>query len=153
MKKNIAKVLKKHPFLEKYFSEIIPIILFLILYFSKIINSEKSINIDYIGYTITIVSIMLGFYFANIFIISSAPKDSIIGQLSAQAQKNLFKYNSRAIFYSVLIIICYLFVNVHFTIYYIFIFLVFSNIASALRIYILMFMSAETELNKRLENK
>ena len=153
MKIAISIILKKYPIFEKYFSEIIPIILFTPLYFLKIISSSNSINIDYIGYTITIISIMLGFYFSNIFIISSAPKDSIIGQLSIQSQKNLFKYNTRAIHYSILIIICYLFVNAHSLAYYLFIYLIFCNITSAIRIYALMYISAEGELDQRLNNK
>ena len=153
MKIAISIVLKKYPILEKYFSEIIPIILFIPLFFLKIISSSNTINIDYIGYTITVISIMLGFYFSNIFIISSAPIDSIIGKLSIQSQKNLFKYNTRAIYYSISIIICYLFVNTHSLAYYLFIYLIFCNITSAIRIYALMYISAEEELKQRLNNK
>jgi len=147
---NMKRFLEKYPIFENYFSEIIPLIVFFILYFSKIINIKSSVNIDYIGYAITVVSVFLSFYFANIFIISSASKNSIIGQLSLESKKKLFKYNSKAISYAVLLLICYLFVNKHIIIYFVFVFLILSNIASAIRIYVFMHMSAKIELSRNL---
>lgn len=148
---NMKNFLEKHPSFENYFSEIVPLIVFFILYFSKIINIKSSVNIDYIGYAITVVSVFLSFYFANIFIISSASKNSIIGQLSIESKKKLFKYNSKAISYAVLLLICYLFVNKHITIYFVFVFLILSNIASAFRIYVFMYMSAKFELSRKFD--
>ena len=146
---NMKNFLEKHPNFENYFSEIVPLIVFFILYFSKIINIKSSVNIDYIGYAITVVSVFLSFYFANIFIISSASKNSIIGQLSIESKKKLFKYNSKAISYAILLLICYLFVNKHIAMYFVFVFLILSNIASAFRIYVFMYMFAKFELSRK----
>ena len=146
---NMKNFLEKHPNFENYFSEIVPLIVFFILYFSKIINIKNSVNIDYIGYAITVVSVFLSFYFANIFIISSASKNSIIGQLSIESKKKLFKYNSKAISYAILLLICYLFVNKHIAMYFVFVFLILSNIASAFRIYVFMYMFAKFELSRK----
>lgn len=152
----ISKIANRFPstfnFVEKYFSEITPSIIFITLLICGYFKQKQQINVDYANYVITVVSIMLAFYLGNIFIISNASKDSIIGSLHPKTQKRLYKYNSTGISYSIFIIICYLLINIHTYTYYLFIILVFSNICSALRIYCLMHHIAKLEIDKRIKN-
>ena len=152
----ISKIANRFPstfnFVEKYFSEITPSIMFITLLMCGYFKEKPQINVDYANYVITVVSIMLAFYLGNIFIISNASKDSIIGSLHPKTQKRLYKYNSTAILYSIFIILCYLVVNIYTYTYYLFIILVFCNICSAIRIYGLMHHMAKLEIDKRIKN-
>lgn len=138
-------------YIEKRFSELFPTIIFTALWFSGCLKKETTFNIDYAGYAINVVSIMLGFYLSNIFIISNAHESSIIGKLHPNTQKRLFNYNSISIFYSIAIIVCYLGLRFSNHFFYLFIFLLLCNLFSGIRIYGLMFKSAKKELDKKIK--
>ena len=152
----ISKIANHFPskfnFVEKYFSEIVPFIIFFILLVCGFFKENKQINMNYANNIITIISILLIFYLRNMVTISNAKRKSIIGNLHPKTQKRLYKYNSTAILYSILIIADYFLINIHTYNYYLFIILVFSNICSVFRIYCLMNHIAKLEINKRIKN-